>query len=192
MGNMRQEKVVVKRNTKKDQWLRVLLAGVFALVLGNILPCMVLAEISRDVVSDVNTNMAGIPTGPGQVCVKYTDGYGSLADWVNGPIELNHYAYISYDDVKFFATYDVCIGAPPYPGTLPEGNFFLLGGGLIKQAEIVNIERVEPMHKCSFTSYILTFYRFTNPVSIPDPSGTCVKGIPPDKNKNQGPSETCQ
>lgn len=158
--NIRQEnKVVVKRNTKKDQWLRVLLAGVLALVLGNI-PCMVLAEISKDVSdvntniagipvgSDVNTNIAGTPVGPGQVCVKYVTGYISLADWVNGPAELGHYAYISYDDIKYFETVHSCVGGSAYPGSLPEGNFFLLLGGLIKQAAIVNIERIED--KCPY------------------------------------------
>ncbi|EKD40668.1 MAG: hypothetical protein ACD_74C00265G0003 [uncultured bacterium] len=121
---------------------------------------------------EINANMAGIPVGPGQVCIKYFTSYASLADWSGGtPVELIHYKYISYDAVEYSQTVHSCVGGRPLsPGPLPEGNFFLVRG---IQMAIVNIERIQD--ECP---YMLTYYHLKNPVSIPDPDGICVKGKP--------------
>jgi hypothetical protein len=178
MGNMhRVDRVLSTVRRRPDQWLRVLLIGVVVI---GILPPVAFAEISD--------NLTEIPVGPGQVCIKYITGYSSLADWSsNSPAEMGKYQYISYDGVEYAHTVHSCVGGSTYPGSLPTGNFLLLLGGLIRQAALVNIERIS--NKCP---YMLTYYRLTNPVKIADPSGTCVKGSPPDKIKNQGQPNTCQ
>jgi len=122
-----------------------------------------------------------IPVGPGQVCIKYYNYYASLLDWVNGPVELaRRYAYVSYEGVGDSRTVHSCVGSDHYPGTLPEGNFFLFQGGVFYQAAIVNIKKIPD--PCP---YILTYYPLTNPVHISDPTGICAKNY---LDKNHGPS----
>jgi hypothetical protein len=136
---------------------------------------------------EINTNMVEIPIGPGKVCVKYATGYSALVDRQGGtPAELGHYIYISYDGIRSSHTVHSCVGGyPQYPGPLPEGRFFLLLGGLITQAAIVNIERIQD--KCP---YMLTYYLLKNPIRIPDPDGICVKGKPaPTNTPNPDPGK---
>lgn len=136
---------------------------------------------------EVNANMVEIPVGPGKVCVKYATGYSALVDWQGGtPAELSRYIYISYDGIRSSHTVHSCVGGyPDYPGPLPEGKFFLLYGN---QMAIVNIERIQD--NCP---YMLTYYYLKNPVQIPDPDGTCVKGKPASTNTpNPDPGDpTC-
>ena len=147
-----------------------LASPLFAMLLVCALAVMLAATCAE--AEEINVNMAGIPVGPGQVCIKYTTFYASLADWIGGtPAELTYYRYISYDAVEYSQTVHSCVGGTPLnPGPLPEGNFFLLGGN---QWSIVNIERIQD--ECP---YMLTYYHLTNPVQIPDPDGLCVKGKP--------------
>lgn len=136
---------------------------------------------------EINANMVEIPVGPGKVCVKYATSYSALVDWQGGtPVEMSRYIYISYDGIRSSYTVHSCVGGSPlYPGPLPEGRFFLLLGGLISQAAIVNIERIQD--KCP---YMLAYYRLENPVLIPDPDGTCVKGKPaPTNTPNPDPGK---
>lgn len=135
---------------------------------------------------EVNVNMVEIPVGPGKVCVKYATGYSALVDWQGGtPAELSRYIYISYDGIRSSHTVHSCVGGyPEYPGPLPEGRFFLLLGGIIGQAAIVNIERIQD--NCP---YMLTYYYLKNPVSIPNTDGICVKDKPaPDNTPTNTPN----
>jgi len=124
----------------------------------------------------INANVAEIPAGPGQACIKYTTFYASLADWIGGmPAELVHYRYISYDAVEYWRTVHSCVGGSSLnPGPLPEGKFFLFTGN---QWALVDIERIQD--KCP---YMLTYYMLKNPIRIPDPDGICVKGKPASTN----------
>ena len=150
--------------TTRRQWLEQLVCAF-----------VVLAATCVDA-DEVNANMIEIPVGPGQACIKYTTYYSALVDWSGGtPPELSRYIYVSYDAVEYAHTVHSCVGGSPlYPGPLPEGKFFLLLGGLLTQAAIVNIERIED--KCP---YMLTYYWLKKPVRIADSNGMCVKGEPP-------------
>lgn len=125
---------------------------------------------------EIKPNIVEIPVGPGQACIKYAAYYSALVDWQGGtPAELSRYIYVSYDAVEYAHTVHSCVGGYPlYPGPLPEGKFFLLLGGLLTQAAIVNIERIDD--KCP---YMLTYYWLKKPVRISDSNGTCIKGEPP-------------
>jgi len=115
-----------------------------------------------------------IPSGPGQVCIKYVTSFSSLLDWRNGPAENSQYRLISHTGIKYSHTVHSCTGSPSFPGELPEGKFYLLLGGLFIQAAIVDIKRIED--RCP---YMLTYYWLTNPVYIPYTNGTCVKAALP-------------
>lgn len=160
--------------TTRRQWLEQLVCAF-----------VVLAATCVDA-DEANGNMAEIPVGPGQACIKYTTYYSALVDWSGGtPKELSRYYYFSYDAVEWLNTAHSCVGGADYPGSLPEGNFFLYYG---HRWAIVNIKRIQD--KCP---YMLTYYYLKNPISIPDPDGTCVKGKPaPTITPNPDPGDpTC-
>lgn len=125
--------------------------------------------------SEIIPDLYEIPSGPGQVCIKYQTYYSSLIDWLNGPLELSQYYSVSYADIDYSQTVTVhsCAGSPAFPGSLHEGKFFLLPGGLISHAAIVDIKRIDG--NCP---YILTYYILTAPLY----KGTCAKDIPPPTN----------
>jgi hypothetical protein len=127
-------------------------------------------------------NVPEIPVGPGRVCVKYFIGCcSSLIGWLpDGPIEMGAYVLVSYDGIGDSSVTHSCAGGPAFPGALPEGNFFFAGGG--GQVGLVNIERIG-----GDCPYMLTYYGLINQKAISGTAGTCVKGIPPEEENNEGP-----
>jgi hypothetical protein len=149
------------------QLSKTLLTGGLVVVLGIFSPFIVQAETE-------------IPVGPGQACIKYWTFYSSLIDWLDGPLEMGEYMYISYEGFEKFSTVHSCAGSNSFPGSLPEGDVFMIHGmNGINHSSIVNIKRIED--SCP---YQLTYYRLTNPVRIPDATGICAKNY---LDKNQGP-----
>lgn len=156
------------RTANRDCYLMTSLILRIMLVLTCLLPLALPAAVVE--ASETTPDLFEIPSGPGQVCIKYVTGYSSLIDWRNGPAEMPQSRLISYADVKYSHTVHSCAGSPSFPGSLPGGKFFLLLGGLIAQAAIVDIKRIED--RCP---YMLTYYWLTSPAY----DGTCTKDTSP-------------
>lgn len=146
------------KNRVAIPWLLVLVA-VFAILATTTAPSTTFATTCT-AVDDSYAGLSPIPMGPGQVCIKYYNRYTSLIDWSHGSIlELSNPLSIAYDSVTYFRTVNSCVGSSSHPGALAEGDFFLLIGGIINQAAIVNIKKIDG--NCP---YQLTYYWLTNSI----------------------------
>lgn len=147
------------KNKIATPWLLLLATTIVLLATTTIPPTTFAATCQTTNTPPNNPNQ--IPSGPGQICISNYTRYIALIDWASGsPAELSHPVSISYDDVAFFQTVNSCVNRPPWNGAPPEGNFPLLIGGLVYQAAMVNIKKIDG--QCA---YQLTYYWLTNPIS---------------------------